>query len=258
MAITNINADDEKILDHLVSHYLTNQSLIKAFLDSIHAHIAEAMIEPRSLSKLVHSIKRRMKDPSHLKDKLIRKLLEARESGKEFDISENNLLLRINDLGGYRILHLHTRQMEEIHNALLELLDLAQCDLFEPPFANIWDDESRAYFEGVGIKTGVNPRLYSSVHYVIKPRSKMQVTYEIQVRTLADEIWGEIDHKINYPHPHESLACREQIKALARVASSCSRLVDSIVASHRDWEAVRRDTTQEILVIDPIHPTQEE
>ncbi|MGH9905927.1 MAG: hypothetical protein ACRD8U_10155 [Pyrinomonadaceae bacterium] len=92
-----------------------------------------------------------MKDPSHLKDKLIRKLLEARESGTEFDINENNLLLRINDLGGYRILHLHTRQMEEIHNALLELLDVAQCDLFEPPFANIWDDESRAYFEGAGI-----------------------------------------------------------------------------------------------------------
>ncbi|MGH9905928.1 MAG: hypothetical protein ACRD8U_10160 [Pyrinomonadaceae bacterium] len=64
----------------------------------------------------------------------------------------------------------------------------------------------------------------------------MQVTYEIQVRTLADEIWGEIDHKINYPYPHDSLSCREQIKALARVASSCSRLVDSIVASHQDWE----------------------
>jgi len=236
MAIANINADDQKLLDQLVSHYLTNQSLIKAFLDSIHAHIAEAMIEPRALSKLVHSIKRRMKDPSHLKDKLLRKLLEARESGEEFDITEDNLLLRINDLGGYRILHLHTQQMEEIHNALLELLDVAQCDLFEPPFANIWDEESRAYFEGIGINTAVNPRLYSSVHYVIKPRSKMQVTYEIQVRTLADEIWGEIDHKINYPYPHESLSCREQIKALARVASSCSRLVDSIVASHQDWE----------------------
>lgn len=258
MAIPPINDDDEKALDHLVSHYLTNQSLIKAFLDSLHAHIAEAMIEPRSLSHLVHSIKRRMKDPSHLKDKLTRKLLEARESGKEFDINEDNLLLRINDLGGYRILHLHTRQMEEIHKALLELLDVAQCDLFEPPFANIWDDESRAYFEGVGIKTGVNPRLYSSVHYVIKPRSKMQVTYEIQVRTLADEIWGEIDHKINYPHPHGSLACREQIKALARVASSCSRLVDSIVASHRDWEGIQMEKASGTVLIDSNEPTEEE
>ncbi|MFS8087325.1 MAG: (p)ppGpp synthetase, partial [Acidobacteriota bacterium] len=112
---------------------------------------------------------------------------------------------------------------------------------YEQPFANVWDEESRAYFEAIGIKTDFNPRLYSSVHYVIQPRSKAEITCEIQVRTLADEIWGEIDHKINYPHQHESLACREQIKALARVASSCSRLVDSIVASHRDWEEKRGD-----------------
>ena len=112
-----------------------------------------------------------------------------RAKGEPFDLTEENLFLRINDLGGHRILHLHTQQMGEIHAALLELLDQAQCDLFEAPFANIWDEESRAYFEAIGIKTEVNPRLYSSVHYVIQPRSKAKITCEIQVRTLADEIW---------------------------------------------------------------------
>jgi ppGpp synthetase/RelA/SpoT-type nucleotidyltranferase len=208
------------------------------------------MVEPQPLSRLVHSVKRRMKDPSHLKDKLINKLLTKRNAGEQFDITEDNLLLRINDLGGYRILHLHTRQMEEIDSALRELLDVASCDLFGKPFAYIWDDESSAYFEGIGIKTEFNPRMYSSVHYVVRPRSKAVVTYEIQVRTLADEIWGEIDHKINYPVPHPTLACREQIKALARVASSCSRLVDSIVASHREWEK-----TQHIKLPEPQAPS---
>ncbi len=72
----------------------------------------------------------------------------------------------------------------------------------------------------------------------LTPRSKKntKITCEIQVRTLADEIWGEIDHRLNYPIEHQSLACREQIKSLARVASSCSRLVDSIMATHLDWE----------------------
>jgi ppGpp synthetase/RelA/SpoT-type nucleotidyltranferase len=176
-----------------------------------------------------------MKEPSHLKEKLKRKLLKSKELGGAFDITDENLLLRVNDLAGYRIIHLHTRQMGEIHTRLLRLLDEAQSDLFEPPFANIWDDESRGYFEEIGIRTEFNPRLYSSVHYVIQPRSKTKITCEIQVRTLADEIWGEIDHQLNYPQPHPSLACREQIEALARVASSCSRLVDSIVASHGAW-----------------------
>jgi putative GTP pyrophosphokinase len=229
----DISAEHEELIDHLVQVYLTKQNLIKRFLDSIHAHISEAMVDPGPLFDLVHSVKRRMKDPSHLKDKLRRKVAKY---GDQFDITEENLLVRVNDLAGYRILHLHTQQMERIHAALVELLDVAQCDLFEGPSANVWDDESRTYFESIGIRTEFNPRLYSSVHYIVRPRSKVQITYEIQVRTLADEIWGEIDHKINYPHPHNSLACREQIKALARVASSCSRLVDSIVASHHDWE----------------------
>jgi len=43
-------------------------------------------------------------------------------------------------------------------------------------------------------------------------------------RTFSEEIWGEVDHKFNYPHPIESFACGEQIKVLARVASSYTRL----------------------------------
>jgi hypothetical protein len=132
---------------------------------------------------------------------------------------------------------LHTQQAASIHPVLLEVLDQAQFDLFEPPFAHIWDEESRSFFEGVGIRAEVNPRLYSSVHYVVKARSKKDVTCEIQVRTLADEIWGEVDHKINYPQAHQSGACREQIRVLARVASSCSRLVDSIMFTHEEYMA---------------------
>lgn len=232
-----ITPEEDQFLDELVAHYVANQGRIRRFLVSVDSQISDAIRETEPLSKLVHSVKRRMKDPAHLKEKLERKLRKAKKDGSTFDLTKDNLFLRINDLGGLRILHLHTQQMGDLHLALLEILDQAQCDLHEPPSANIWDEESRTYFESIGIKTDVNPRLYSSVHYVIRPRSNnSEISCEIQVRTLADEIWGEIDHKINYPHPHQSLACREQIKALARVASSCSRLVDSIVASHHDWE----------------------
>jgi putative GTP pyrophosphokinase len=49
-----------------------------------------------------------------------------------------------------------------------------------------------------------------------------------------EEVWGEVDHKLNYPHPTESVACREQIRALARSTSSATRLVDSIFATVAD------------------------
>src|SRR5450756_2404467 len=139
MTTEPINAADTEFIDRLVAHYVANQGLIRRFLESVHVQIADAIVDPEPLSKLVHSVKRRMKDPSHLKDKLIRKFAAAQRLGTRPDITQENLFVRINDLGGYRILHLHTRQMGELHNALLPLLDQAQCDLFEPPFANIWD-----------------------------------------------------------------------------------------------------------------------
>jgi putative GTP pyrophosphokinase len=116
------------------------------------------------------------------------------------------------------------------------------------PFAHIWDEESRTFFEGIGIRAEVNPRLYSSVHYVVKARSKKDVTCEIQVRTLADEIWGEVDHKINYPEPHESVACREQIRVLARIASGCSRLVDSIMVTDGEYASRGAETAVRELI----------
>ena len=64
------------------------------------------------------------------------------------------------------------------------------------------------------------------------------------MRTLADEIWGEIDHKLNYPHEHSNIACREQIRVLARVTSSCSRLVDAIVTTNEEWERERSDEVE--------------
>ena len=58
---------------------------------------------------------------------------------------------------------------------------------------------------------------------------------EIQVRTLFEEIWGEIDHAINYPVATESVACKEQLRVLAKLASTGSRLADSIFRSYGEY-----------------------
>jgi GTP pyrophosphokinase len=229
---------EESLIAELVDHYRSNISRIRTFLESFHAHFSETIREGGPLSDVVHSIKYRMKDVEHLRAKLRRKIDAARRAGGQFDIDKDNLLLTINDLGRYRVLHLHTRQAATIHKVLLEVIETASFDLFEEPFANIWDEEARAFFEGIGVRAHVNPRMYSSVHYVIRARAKTAVTCEIQVRTLADEIWGETDHQINYPEAHTSIGCREQTKVLARVASSCSRLLDSIMATHNEWTSL--------------------
>lgn len=235
MGTTGHTLGNDKLIDALVHHYKENISMIRGFLGSFHSHFIETIGENGPLWELVHSVKSRMKDPEHLRAKLYRKLNTANFKEEAFEINRENLFLKINDLGGYRILHLHTSQAKRIHEVLLEVIERAQFDVFETPFANIWDEEAKTFFESIGVRTEVNPRMYSSVHYAIKARSRQAVTCEIQVRTLADEIWGEIDHRLNYPEAHPSSACREQLRVLARVASSCSRLVDSIMVSHDEW-----------------------
>jgi ppGpp synthetase/RelA/SpoT-type nucleotidyltranferase len=175
-------------------------------------------------------VKGRAKDPKHLRDKLIKKYCECIEAKKPFQITKNTLFEEINDLAGIRILHLYTRQIVSIDTALKRFFEEGGYKMIGPPFAYTWDDESRDYFKEIGIETKDNKRLYTSVHYVIEANKKY--TVEIQVRTLAEELWGEVDHTINYPTPTENLACSEQIKVLARVTSSCTRLVDSIFKTY--------------------------
>jgi len=183
--------------------------------------------------KYVHSTKFRVKDSNHLLDKLHRKMLSAKEGKEEFNITDKNLFSQINDLAGYRILHLHTHQMGDIDRELRAVLEEYRYTIIEEPSARTWDDENRGYFNSLGIKTINSPTMYTSVHYIIKPNKRTDSSCEIQVRTLAEELWGEVDHTINYPHPSPSPACREQIKVLARITSSCSRLVDSIFETSR-------------------------
>lgn len=57
---------------------------------------------------------------------------------------------------------------------------------------------------------------------------------ELQVRTLMEEVWGEVSHSINYPVETASISCREQLRVLARISSGCTRLVDSIFSSYEE------------------------
>jgi putative GTP pyrophosphokinase len=146
----------------------------------------------------------------------------------------------VNDLAGIRLLHLHTRQIRDIDTALREIFEEQLYELIEGPFARTWDDEMRGFFVECGIETQESPTMYTSVHYVVSSASRTKMTCEIQVRTLMEEVWGEVDHQLNYPLPTDVLAVKEQLKVLARVTSSASRLVDSIFVTHEDV-LVQRD-----------------
>lgn len=230
-----LSARQIRLIDSLVKHYAENQASFTSLLGQIKNHVETSKI----LTQTAHSVKGRIKNPEHLRAKLVRKGLEAKARGEKFPYTRENLFTKVNDLVGFRILHLHTRQFEEINRELLRIFEDQYWVRLEGPSARTWDDESRNYFKTINIETENSDTMYTSVHYVVQPNSKSGLTCEIQVRTLMEEVWGEVDHKINYPEKSESMSCREQIKVLARVTSSCSRLVDSIFLAHRESEPIK-------------------
>jgi putative GTP pyrophosphokinase len=221
----------------LVAELLEAYASERRTIDLFRKQLLTALTDSPDLSKHVHSMRSRLKDSDHLRDKLYRKIAQSKENGTDFDILPENLLTAINDLAGVRILHLYTRQIRDIDRSLRQVLNEQRYSLREGPFARTWDDESREFFGSIGIDTEESPTMYTSVHYVVGSASRTVVTCEIQVRTLMEEVWGEVDHALNYPTPIRVLACREQLRVLARVTSSATRLVDSIFLT---WEDSRR------------------
>lgn len=226
-------------IQKVLAHYAEKQTLVSGFLYAVLAHVNES----KQLTALAHSIKHRIKDPDHLADKIRRKIEKAKLEGKSYAIRPGNLFDKITDLAGIRILHLHTSQFPAIDAELRSIIREQKFKLVEGPFARTWDDEYRDYYQSIGVTPQKSPNMYTSIHYVIASGSETTVNCEIQVRTLMEEVWGEVDHQINYPKPHASLACREQILALARVTSSATRLVDSIYASVNDYQREKTRST---------------
>jgi ppGpp synthetase/RelA/SpoT-type nucleotidyltranferase len=172
---------------------------------------------------LVHSVKSRLKNREHLQAKIQKK------SNTDNVIDRTNLGHKITDLCGVRVLHLHQDQLRIIHEEILRKINVrGDWFLHEPPRAYTWDPERRDFYQTIGFEVHLKPSSYTSVHYTVRPRADSPLCCEIQVRTLFEEIWGEVDHALNYPNETDNIACREQILVLGKVVGAGSRLVDSI------------------------------
>lgn len=209
-----------KQLAAITGAYLARKDEIDLFRKQIVAFFQTSQFDTAPLP-LIHSVKSRLKDPSHLEDKVRRKWAEKK-------IDPGNLFSVVNDLAGVRVLHLYTNQFSAIHSAITEHLRGGYWKFAEKPIAYSWDPETTNYFRSLGLTARTRDSYYTSVHYVVKPHARSEISCEIQIRTLFEEIWGEIDHAINYPNATSVVACKEQLRVLAKLASTGTRLADSI------------------------------
>lgn len=229
--------EDRCRIDRAVEHFADNRHLFTMFVESLVPYF----VNHPELGRLIHFIKYRIKDEDSLRAKLERLTVSTGPEPMNEPVSESNLFERISDLVGLRIIHLHTDQLVNIHPLILEILGEQRLVMAGSPTAYYWDVEFQELFKNIGLKTELRGSMYTTVHYDIVANQRTEIRCEVQVRSLMDEVWGEISHRINYPMESPSATCQDQLKVLARLTSGCGRLVDSIFKTHHEAQAPQRN-----------------
>ncbi|MDQ3817227.1 MAG: RelA/SpoT domain-containing protein [Acidobacteriota bacterium] len=126
---------------------------------------------------------------------------------------------RITDVIGVRVLHLFKEEWAGIHDYITEIWELK-----EMPIAYVRKgdrDELINLFKDKGCLVKNHQYGYRSVHYLVKsqPSKELHVT-EVQVRTIFEEGWSEIDHRVRYPYHRDDPALLAQSRILNGLAGS--------------------------------------
>ncbi|XQA71821.1 hypothetical protein ACM9XB_00475 [Xanthomonas sacchari] len=132
------------------------------------------------------------------------------------------------DLFAIRLIHLFPRDVDVVHGAIMGHAAAKDWILAEKPKAYTWDPESKAFLESLGLKCEIKPSYYTSVHYLVKPKRDSLAVCEIQVRTLLEEVWGEVDHKLKYKKGEKDRRVDEHLAVLARLVGAGTRLLTAL------------------------------
>jgi len=170
--------------------------------------------------KQVHAVRIRVKDPEHLIEKIIRKKIQDHD----FEITIENYKEKITDLIGIRALHLFKDDWIKIHNSII-----AKWKPVESPVANIRDgdhEELINLYNENGCEINKHIHGYRSIHYLISFEGSIEasIIIEIQVRTVFEEAWSEIDHSVRYPYDIENPILNPYLSIFNRLVGSADEM----------------------------------
>lgn len=179
----------------------------------------------------VHSVKSRVKDQERLIEKIIRKTPDRKQKyGDNFQFSVENYKEEITDLIGVRAIHIFKEEWEDIHNFIINNWRVSEIT------ANVREGDDTQRFEELNIQMNSRKSGYRSVHYLIEsfPTNK-KVIAEVQVRTIFEEGYGEIDHQLRYSHDKIPEVLALNLLLLNRIVGSSDEMASFINLLSRSW-----------------------
>ncbi|MFE4243859.1 RelA/SpoT domain-containing protein [Peribacillus butanolivorans] len=183
----------------------------------------------------VHTVRSRIKDPEHLIAKLIRKTPERKKSkGEDFEFTIENYRTEITDLIGVRVIHIFKEDWKDIHEFINTTWSVKELQV------NIREGDSRDIYEEQKILINYRETGYRSVHYLIEfaPTNEL-LTAEIQVRTIFEEGYGEIDHLLSYPNNNIPEVLTLNLLMLNRLAGSADEMSSAVKIIKEEWSEMQ-------------------
>lgn len=216
-----------KTLETIFQDYLTIRDGLKDVAQFIANKIAQ--------SAQVHSTRFRVKNPEHLVEKIIRKQIERHER----NISIKNYRNEITDLVGVRALHLFKDDWVHIHKTITNCWKLK-----EVPKAFVREgdaDEIIKMYENEGCEVKKHPYGYRSVHYIVKSAftKELESFTEIQVRTVFEEGWSEVDHRLRYPYDFTNPVLTKYLSILNNLCGNADDMASFIQRFFADWSSMK-------------------
>lgn len=172
------------------------------------------LLQGISEHKYIHQ---RVKNPEHLIEKIIRK--------KKCGINIDNYKTTITDLLACKIIYLYKTDWIKIHDWLNGNFEK---NYLEKPKA--YTTENNAFFfEQRNIECEIRDSGYQSVHYLVEYKG---YPIEIQVRSIYQEAWGEIDHQLRYPYDINNNVLNSFSKMLSKLTNVSDELA-FLIQTHK-------------------------
>jgi ppGpp synthetase/RelA/SpoT-type nucleotidyltranferase len=208
----------------------------------------------------IYFIKSRVKEP----DSAFLKTKRKSKSYKDFT-----------DYGGVRLLCLFERDMLSVHEYLLGSLSKNEFDLYECNFYNFDDNDElykklcqsiEQYYPGHFMIKEDKMSGYKSIHYLVCRDGAVVV--EIQLRTLIQDVWGELEHALSYKkgrvNPYIKKSFELLAKELQNIDNMLSYLNDIALRENagREYEKYKErpgyyaeyedELVPDIFIVDPV------
>lgn len=229
-------------LQKIHADYLINQGL----LYGVEKDIIEKFMTNDAKEVGIHSVRSRLKKPDSLIEKIIRKTIDAKKKGLGKNITIKNYTSEINDLIGIRILHVFKNDWFGIHNFIL-----SDCKYKTKKIPTVYyrKGDEKSFVDECkrnGCDAQVHPKAYRSIHYIIDPYPQKNIAFaEIQVRTVFEDGWSEIDHKLRYVSKKGTKHVLDSyLLALNRIAGSADEI--GTLIKNRQAELMQEEYEREL------------